>query len=422
MRKFVFIIAFLCCKVSFGQDSTRLSLLFLGDIMQHDSQIADAWDPKTGTYNYDECLQHVKPYAEGVDLTIGNLEVTIAGKPYKGYPQFSAPDELLHGLKKMGTDILVTANNHCVDRGKKGLERTITMLDSLDIPHTGTFRNEAEKKKLHPLLVEKGNFKLALLNYTYGTNGLPVSPPNIVNMINTDQMIKDLQVARSMKVDAIIVFIHWGSEYQSLPAPWQKELGNTLFKHGADIVIGAHPHVIQPMEWRKDKNQFIAYSLGNFVSGQRKRYTDGGAMVRMELAKAKGGTGAVIKKAEYILQWVHRDAAKNYVVWPAPMLEEKALYKNLGPTSMEAFTTFVKDSRDLLGKHNVGVSELKALPSDKEIKSTGDTLGVNIILRDAGKIDQLYSTPTQKKTVGNLNVPVSPQPVLKIDSLKKEND
>src|ERR1044071_8248133 len=118
-----------------AQDTTKLSLLFLGDIMQHDSQLAAAFDPATGKYDYRECFQHVKPVFESADMTIGNLELSLGGPPYKGYPAFSAPDEIVDALTWSGVDVLVTANNHCLDRGKKGLQRTIAVLDTLGIPH-----------------------------------------------------------------------------------------------------------------------------------------------------------------------------------------------------------------------------------------------------------------------------------------------
>ena len=131
MKKF-FLILFLsaACIVVRAQDTTRLSMLFLGDIMQHDSQIEDAYDEETGSYDYRPCFQYIKPYIQAVDLAIGNLEVTLAGEPYKGYPQFSAPDELLIALEDVGMDVIVTANNHSLDRRRAGLERTITMLDA----------------------------------------------------------------------------------------------------------------------------------------------------------------------------------------------------------------------------------------------------------------------------------------------------
>lgn len=352
-----------------AQDTTRLSLLFLGDIMQHDSQIADAYDPVSKKYNYDPCFQFVKPYTQAADLAIGNLEVTLAGKPYKGYPQFSAPDELLAGLKKIGMDVLVTANNHCVDRGGKGLERTIKMLDSLKILHTGTFVDDVARLNEHPLLIEKNGFNLALLNYTYGTNGLPVTKPNIVNMIDTASIRIDLQKAKSLNPDMTIIFIHWGAEYQSLPSKWQKDIAAFCFKHGAQVIIGAHPHVLQPAEWRKDKNQFIVYSLGNFVSGQRKRYTDGGAMVTLELEKISftpDSSVTVIDTSNYILEWVYRtaDTEKDYYVLPVPTFDDDKIGFVKDAPSREAFKTFVSDSRALFRKHNVNVEESATVPFD----------------------------------------------------------
>jgi poly-gamma-glutamate capsule biosynthesis protein CapA/YwtB (metallophosphatase superfamily) len=356
----------LSCLLVSAQDTTRLSLLFVGDVMGHDSQINSAYDPAAKKYDYSSCFQFVKPYIEGADLAIGNLEVTLAGPPHKGYPQFSSPDALAHTLKDVGFDVLVTANNHCVDRGKRGLERTIMMLDSLRIPHTGTFVDTVSRMNDHPLIVEKSGFKLAILNYTYGTNGLPVYKPNIVNLLDTAIMRKDLRKAKELQPDAIIVFTHWGSEYQSLPSKEQKNLTEFCFKHGAQLVIGAHPHVIQPMEWRKDKNQFVAYSLGNFVSGQRKRYTDGGAMAYVELQKINykpDSALTTIDSAAYYLEWIYRttDVHKDYYILPAPKVEsDAAVIKDAA--SKSAYKVFVDDSRLLYKKYNKAVEEVKAIP------------------------------------------------------------
>lgn len=358
---------------SFAQDTTRLSLLFFGDIMQHDSQISDAYDRTTKKYNYDPCFQFVKPYMQSAHLAIGNLELTLAGPPYKGYPQFSAPDELLITLKKSGVDVLVTANNHCVDTGKKGLERTIKMLDSLNIPHTGTFVDEVTKLNDHPLLVRKNGFTLAVLNYTYGTNGLPVTPPNIVNLIDTTVIRKDLNKAKSLKPDVIVVFMHWGAEYQRLPSKWQKDIAGFCFNKGAQLVVGAHPHVLQPMEWRKEKNQLVTYSLGNFVSGQRKRYTDGGGMLWLELEKVQFSDGSAftrIDSASYILEWVYRttDAGKKYFILPVPAFEKNYEGFVKDTASREAFKLFIEDSRSLFKQNNIQVGETSFVPADS-IKS-----------------------------------------------------
>jgi poly-gamma-glutamate capsule biosynthesis protein CapA/YwtB (metallophosphatase superfamily) len=351
-----------------AQDTTRLSLIFFGDIMQHGSQITAAYDRATGKYNYADCFQFVKPYLQSADLAIGNLEVTLAGKPYSGYPQFSAPDELVTTLKDVGIDILVTANNHCVDRGKQGLERTIALLDSADILHTGTFVDEASRLNDYPLIFEKKGVKLALLNYTFSTNGLPVTKPNIVNRIDTTLIRKDLVKAKTFKPDVIIVFTHWGIEYQSLPSAEQKAVTEFCFRKGADLVIGAHPHVIQPMEWRKDKGQLIAYSLGNFISGQRKRYTDGGSMLRIELEKISftpDSATTQIDSAGYILEYMYKtvDVNKDYYILPVPTFENDSTGFIKDNESRAAFKSFADDSRALFNKYNLNIQEIKTQPT-----------------------------------------------------------
>jgi poly-gamma-glutamate capsule biosynthesis protein CapA/YwtB (metallophosphatase superfamily) len=349
-----------------AQDTTRLSLLFVGDVMQHDSQIHAAYNAATKSFDYSGCFQFIKPYFESADLTIGNLEVTLAGPPYKGYPQFSSPDALALGLKEAGMDILVTANNHSVDRGKKGLDRTIEMLDSLQIIHTGTFRDTVERMNDYPLLLERNGITLALLNYTYGTNGIPVTKPNVVNLIDTAIIRKDILKAKQSSPDFIIVFTHWGLEYQSQPSKQQKQLTEFCFQLGANVVMGSHPHVIQPMEWRKDKNQLVVYSLGNFVSGQRDRYKNGGAMVRMDLQKVTMDSvvTSTIDSAGYMLAWVYRtaDAQRDYYVLPVPAFENDTIGFIKDEGSKLSFKTFVDDSRKLLNKYNLNLSEITVQP------------------------------------------------------------
>lgn len=350
-----------------AQDTTRLSLLFAGDVMGHDSQIASAFDANSKSFDYTSCFAAIKPYVEAADIAIANLEVTLAGRPYTGYPQFSSPDALAVTLKEAGFDALVTANNHCVDRGKQGLERTIAMLDSFNIPHTGTFVDTVSRMNDSPLVLEKNGFKIALLNYTYGTNGIAVPKGSIVNLLDTAFMRKDIQKAKELGPDVIIVFTHWGLEYQSLPGKKEKDLTEFCFRLGVHLVIGAHPHVIQPMEWRKESNQFIAYSLGNFVSGQRKRYTDGGAMAYIELEKIQfkpDSSTTNIDSAGYYLQWVYRtpDKNKDYYILPAYNVENDSLSIVKDAASKALYKTFAEDSRLLYKKHNKNVPEMAALP------------------------------------------------------------
>jgi poly-gamma-glutamate capsule biosynthesis protein CapA/YwtB (metallophosphatase superfamily) len=345
-----------------GQDTTRLSILFTGDIMQHDSQIAAAYDPLTKTYNYESCFKYISPILQSADLTIGNLEVTLGGSPYKGYPQFSAPDQVATQLKMSGFDVLVTANNHCVDRGRKGLQRTISVLDTLALLHTGTFVDSLQRKSHCPLLIEKNGITLSLLNYTYGTNGIPIPFPTVVNLIDTALIKEDLILARDQKTDAIIVFMHWGNEYQSLPNAFQKRVAELCFREGAKLVIGAHPHVVQPMEWNKEKDRLIAYSLGNFVSGQRPRYRDGGATLLVELEKIKKDSihDTFIKQAQYELQWIHKTSGvkSEFYILPVQEFEGDTIVLNT-KTARASFDQFRQDSRTLFAKHNVNVTELK---------------------------------------------------------------
>ncbi len=281
-----------------GQEPTqmpsgsRLKLVFTGDIMGHDTQIASALATGEPGYDYRPCFQYLEPYLMDADLVIGNLEVTFAGPPFKGYPQFSSPDELADALKKAGFDILVTANNHALDRRVAGLERTLDQLDRRGILHTGTF-TDADKRSLHyPLVVEKHGIRIALLNYTYGTNGLKVTPPAIVNRIDTALMRGDLMKAVSAEPDFILVTMHWGNEYQLTESRQQRELAAFLFEHGTDVIIGSHPHVVQPIRG-EGKGNLVAYSMGNLISNQRNRYRDGGIAFELELVKRVNGDRGV---------------------------------------------------------------------------------------------------------------------------------
>lgn len=362
----------LCVSAVNAQDTTRISLLFVGDIMQHDSNIEAAFNPVTKKYDYASCFEYVAPIIRSADLAIGNLELTLAGSPYKGYPQFSAPDALAIELKRSGFDVLVTANNHSLDRRRKGLERTIDVLDSLQIQHTGTFKDSLSRANTFPLVFSKNGFTFSLLNYTYGTNGISVTKPNVINLIDTVLIKNDLAKARAQQTDAIIVFMHWGLEYQSLPAKDQKTVAAICLREGAKLVIGSHPHVLQPMIWNKQTDNLIAYSLGNFVSGQRPRYRDGGAMLWIELQKIKNDsiTSTTITNANYELEWVQKTTGvkPEFTSFPFRYFESDTVLIK-GKTLQDAAALFAKDSRALYNKHNVNVPERKYVRPDTLIYS-----------------------------------------------------
>ncbi|MFT6868509.1 MAG: poly-gamma-glutamate capsule biosynthesis protein CapA/YwtB (metallophosphatase superfamily) [Cyclobacteriaceae bacterium] len=368
--KYVLVIALsVCIRLGYSQAiSDTLKLTFVGDIMGHDSQIAASIDQQTGKYDYNGVFDKVAPIFKESDFTIANLEVTLAGPPFKGYPQFSSPDGLAVACKENGIDVLVTANNHSCDRRKSGIIRTIDVLDSLEILHTGTFRDAIEKHEKNLLILDKNNIKIGLLNYTYGTNGIPAPAPTIVNNINWDEMAIDIEASKSDNLDKLIVFIHWGTEYESHPTADQEKLTDYLFNKGVDIIIGSHPHVIQRMEYRSKtadtKERFIAYSLGNFVSNQRKRKRDGGVLARLTLVKDDQGTR--IDKSGYHLIWVNKPKVGGrlkFQVVSGGAYENKQ-FDSMDSISVQQMNLFLKDSRELLNKENIGVGELTNFPEN----------------------------------------------------------
>lgn len=349
--------------------SDTLRLLFTGDLMQHQAQI-DAALTDSSTYDYSPCFEYIKEEAQRADFAIANLEVTLGGKPYKGYPAFSAPDEFLQAIRNAGFNVLVTANNHCLDRGRKGLERTIRQLDSCGIQHTGTYTDKEDRNKRSPLLLEKNDFRIALLSYTYDTNGIAVTPPNMVNYIDTTLIAEDIEASKTLKPDIIIAYMHWGTEYRSLPDPEQIRLADWLIEKGVNHVIGSHPHVVQPMEVRTDsltnEKHLIAYSLGNYISNMSLRGTDGGVMLRMEFIKS----GTVrLHDCAYSLVWTARPALsgkKNYRILPANLPQDSIPMKG-----RKSLKIFIDDTRSLFKRHNRGIKEYDFFEK-KVAKSFGD--------------------------------------------------
>lgn len=374
MKIFFGLIFTLLSSVSFSQDkvdstSHELSLLFIGDIMGHGPQITSAYNKSTKTYNYNSVFKYVSPQISSADFCIANLEVTLAGKPYKGYPQFSSPDQLAVACKESGIDALVTSNNHSCDRGDKGVIRTIEVLDSIDMLHTGTFKDSADRKKNNPLIIEQNCIRVAFLNYTYGTNGLDNHYPAMVNRLDKDLIKADIEAAQKLNVDKIIVVTHWGLEYKPQPSKAQVDMGKFIFEAGADIIVGSHPHVLEKMVWEKKineqtKEEVIVYSLGNYVSNQRARYKDGGAMFQLTLEKTNGVTS--IKSTGYYLTWVYtpvENGVKKYHVLPAAWYENNPDFFD-NKDSFNKMKLFLSDSRALYGKYNVNVPEI--LPNLEE--------------------------------------------------------
>jgi len=311
-----------------------------GDIMFHPSQLEGAYDYTTNTYNFENSFKAIKDIIQEADIALANFEGTTAGNEvysYQGYPLFNAPDEALDAIKNAGFDILATANNHSLDTRKAGIIRTIEQIKARGMEPIGTFK---EKPETRVLIKEVKGIKLAFLAYTEMVNGLESvlsteELDTMVNIINETKMKEDITYAKEQNADMIIAVLHWGDEYSRIQAQRQENLADMLFRSGVDIILGSHPHVIQPTQTLEyeGKTKFIAYSMGNFISNQRvetlvpygltehvSKYTEDGIIIDIEIEK-KGDTKEVtIKNINYIPLWVYKgfkeNGAAEHVVYP----------------------------------------------------------------------------------------------------------
>lgn len=332
---------------------SRLDILFAGDLMQHQSQL-DAALQVDGHYSYSACYRHIRGTVSAADIAVANLETTIGTANYGGYPSFCAPDSFLHAAKDAGFDVMLFANNHCLDRGKRGALYTLDKMDTLGIMHCGVYRDSTDRANRYPLMVEKRGIRIAILNYTYGTNGIEPPAPIVVNYIDKKQIAIDIDKAKTLNADVIIACMHWGSEYVSIPPKNIRAMADWLLSQGVTHVIGGHPHVLQPMELRQanymSSNNAVVYSLGNLLSGMYLRGRDGGALVNLELHKLYDTT--YLRSLSYMLTWVarpQRDNVDNFVI-----LKAAAPPQGLADGAYKKLSEFVSDSRLLFQKHNKG--------------------------------------------------------------------
>ena len=272
--------------------SRSFTLTGMGDVMCHNTQFKDAYVSSNGTYDFNYVFENIKDVTSQDDLTIGNLETTFAGPEvgYSGYPTFNTPDALGEALKNIGVDVLSTANNHCLDKGYKGLCRTLDVLDQLGIDHAGTSRTAEEQAQI--LIKEVNDIKVGILSFTYGTNG--INPPKdkgfCVNYIDKEFIKGRVEAAKSEGAEVVIVCMHWGIEYQTTPNAEQKDLADFMFKNGVDIILGNHAHVIEPFEKREitledgtTKDCFVVYAMGNFVANQNQVNTKDNIIMHMNV-------------------------------------------------------------------------------------------------------------------------------------------
>lgn len=295
------------------------TMAITGDIMCHNSMYNDAYDSSQGTYDFSYMFEDIKYYIQTADIAVGNLETTFAGSEvgYSNYPTFNTPEQLAKNLKKAGFDIVSTANNHCMDKGYKGLVSTINYLDEADLAHTGTYATEEDSKEI--LIKNVKGVNIAFLSFTYGTNGItiPEDKSYCVNLIDEDLILEQIKLAKEQNPDIICVSMHWGTEYQTTPNSTQEEWADFLFENGVDIIIGNHPHVLQTMEKRTvtledgtTKDGFVVYSLGNFMAAQNKKYTRDSLILNLQITKNAETNKITIDNATYTPIYYYEDKTK----------------------------------------------------------------------------------------------------------------
>jgi poly-gamma-glutamate synthesis protein (capsule biosynthesis protein) len=309
----------------------QLEIVCVGDIMIHEPQIASQYDAATGVYDYNNNFQYIKKYIEAADVALGNFEGTFGGTPYRGYPAFSSPDELADALKNNGFDVIITANNHMVDRGGDGVIRTLEVLRGAGLATSGSrLHTEEPSYTLH----EVKGIQIGVVSYTYETTG--TGPDVSINgnyissetaaLINSfsygkleeglEKMKNGVEQSRTAGADIVVLYLHWGEEYQRTPNQWQRDIVKAAVEDmNVDMVFASHPHVLQEMTMEASsttgKTVPVFYSMGNIISNQREetlqnRFTEQGMIARVKLEYMMS-TGEILNVSmDAVPTWVDR--------------------------------------------------------------------------------------------------------------------
>jgi len=311
-----------------------IEIAFIGDIMQHGGQIKSALipgkDPSDGnSYNYESAFRHTGKYLKEADIAVANMEFTLGTMPYTGYPQFSAPSAIASQAKESGIDLFLLANNHILDKGRSGLEKSLNIYDTLGVPYTGVYRNSDSEAMENPLVMECKGVKIAFVNFTYGTNGFTTPEPYIVNRMDSVKVKESIARAKERGAQMIIALPHWGNEYQLQPSSEQRRWAAMLFREGVRVIIGTHPHVPQSAEIyltgshhpRRygEVEKMVFYSLGNYISNQSTpQYTQMGMMVNVVIVKNNLSGEITLSGPQWRYLWCFRkgELEPHYTVVP----------------------------------------------------------------------------------------------------------
>lgn len=306
-------------KNEIANEDYQATLMVAGDIMFHSPQL-DAARQTDGTYSFMNTFRYLRPLLSK-GYALANFESTIADANFSGYPAFRTPHNAMNAVKFVGFDLVALANNHALDGGMQGVIRTIETADFYQLAHVGTYKDE----NTDPTIVEIEGRKIAFLNYTYGLNGLDryiEGKEYMVNTLNEDKVLKDIAYAKE-NAQGTIVIVHWGTEYRRTADDYQKYWAKFFAENGVDIILGSHPHVIEPAEFidHEGFQTYCIYSMGNFLSNQRREYMGGSPYgedgVIVELQIKATGDRIYADTVTYHPTWVHRiNKPLSFTIYP----------------------------------------------------------------------------------------------------------
>ena len=313
------------------------SIFIMGDVMMHTAQISSA-RTDTGTYDFSTYFSALEDRIKSADIAVANMEFTLAGKPYTGYPCFSAPDGFEEYVSSCGVDIFLTANNHTLDKGRRGLERTLERYSRMEaegrVKHTGSSVSKEDDFSRYPLMVAVKGVRVALVNFTYGTNLEADSAFPKVHLIDRDEIAAAIGKARNAGAEFVIALPHWGTEYVLTHSASQERLAQWLAGQGCDAVVGAHPHVVQDAAALPsgDGKRMVptVYSMGNAVSNMTAVNTRIGLAVVLRIVTGTEGERRMLDP-EYIFTWCSRPGTltDGYAAIPVKeYLERRDLWKD----------------------------------------------------------------------------------------------
>lgn len=318
------------------------SLSAVGDVLIHDRVYHAA--EVNGVFDFNPMIEKVTPFLERADLTIANSESMIGGSEVglSSYPSFNSPYEVGDALKNSGVDVVTLANNHTLDRGLPAIENAISYWDKIGMVHTGSSLSSNEHSKIS--LITKNEIRFSFLSYTYGTNGIPTpaGKDHLVNRIDPLIIQEDLKQAREIS-DVVVLSLHFGQEYEKMPNADQIALARFSAHNGADIILGHHPHVLQPPAWIDaidGRKVFVVYSLGNFLSGQDGIDRQIGAILHLDITKNETADSSTItlQNPAFTTTFVKSADSKDY-----EMDLLKNVDSNLNALTKEHLSTWIKD-------------------------------------------------------------------------------